>query len=98
MQCHFVIYCYCNRLVEYRYPEDAKRAIDMLNSATFLGRPVHIREVRIFFLYSKCGQQSDMFKKKKKDRDFNYSGPSKDSREIPDDCRLHVSNVEIKLV
>ncbi|KAI7902807.1 uncharacterized protein BX663DRAFT_510555 [Cokeromyces recurvatus] len=33
-------------IVEYRYPEDAKRAIHMLNEAKFMGRPVFVREDR----------------------------------------------------
>lgn len=32
-------------VVEYRYPEDAKRAIHTMNKAEFMGRPVFVREV-----------------------------------------------------
>jgi RNA recognition motif-containing protein len=39
------------RVVEYRYPEDAKRAIHTINKAEFMGRPVFVREViRSFFI------------------------------------------------
>ncbi|KAL7309918.1 g-strand binding protein [Mucor circinelloides] len=58
-------------VVEYRYPEDAKRAIHTMNKAEFMGRPVFVRE----------------------DREYEHSGPPKDPREAPDDCRLHVSNL-----
>ncbi|CEP18840.1 hypothetical protein [Parasitella parasitica] len=55
-------------VVEYRYPDDARRAIHTMNKADFMGRPVFIRE----------------------DREFDHSGPPKDPREAPDDCRLHL--------
>lgn len=32
-------------VVEYRYPEDARRAIHTMNKAEFMGRPVFVREV-----------------------------------------------------
>lgn len=32
-------------VVEYRYPEDAQRAIRTLHNAVFMGRPVLVREV-----------------------------------------------------
>ncbi|KAI8640652.1 hypothetical protein BD408DRAFT_444986 [Parasitella parasitica] len=60
-------------VVEYRYPEDARRAIHIMNKADLMGRPVFIRE----------------------DREFDSSGPPKDPREVPDDCRLHVSNLPL---
>lgn len=36
-----------NSVVEYRHPEDAKRAIHIMNKAEFMGRPVFVREVII---------------------------------------------------
>ncbi|KAF1801738.1 hypothetical protein V8B55DRAFT_1473564 [Mucor lusitanicus] len=60
-------------VVEYRYPEDAKRAIHTMNKAEFMGRPVFVRE----------------------DREYEHSGPPKDPREAPDECRLHVSNLPL---
>lgn len=36
-------------VVEYRYPEDAKRAIHTMNKAEFMGRPVFVREVWLPF-------------------------------------------------
>lgn len=35
-------------MVEYRHPEDAKRAIHIMNKAEFMGRPVFVREVKIY--------------------------------------------------
>jgi RNA recognition motif-containing protein len=32
-------------VVEYRFPEDAQRAIRTLHNAVFMGRPVLVREV-----------------------------------------------------
>ncbi|KAL9551808.1 hypothetical protein MBANPS3_004079 [Mucor bainieri] len=55
-------------VVEYRYPEDAKRAIHTMNKAEFMGRPVFVRE----------------------DREHDHSGPPKDPREAPNECRLHL--------
>lgn len=43
-------------VVEYRYPEDAKRAIHIMNKAEFMGRPVFVREVKTakdVFMYCK---------------------------------------------
>ncbi|KAI7892236.1 uncharacterized protein EV154DRAFT_195564 [Mucor mucedo] len=60
-------------VVEYRYPEDAKRAIHIMNKAEFMGRPVFVRE----------------------DREYEHTGPPKDPRDAPDDCRLHVSNLPL---
>ncbi|KAI8064017.1 hypothetical protein BDF21DRAFT_466701 [Thamnidium elegans] len=60
-------------VVEYRYPEDAKRAIHIMNKAEFMGRPVFVRE----------------------DREYENSGPPKDPRDAPDDCRLLVSNLPL---
>ncbi|KAI9477790.1 MAG: hypothetical protein EXX96DRAFT_568234 [Benjaminiella poitrasii] len=60
-------------VVEYRYPEGAKRAIHMLNEAKFMGRTVFVRE----------------------DRDYDHTGPPRDPRDAPDDCRLHVSNLPL---
>ncbi|KAI9359844.1 hypothetical protein BD770DRAFT_385635 [Pilaira anomala] len=60
-------------VVEYRYPEDAKRAIHILNKTEFMGRPVFVRE----------------------DREYENSGPPKDPRDAPDDCRLHVGNLPL---
>ncbi|KAI8361812.1 hypothetical protein EDC96DRAFT_512591 [Choanephora cucurbitarum] len=56
-------------VVEYRYPEDARRAIHSMNKAEFMGRPVFVRE----------------------DREYEHA--SKDPRDAPDECRLHVSNL-----
>jgi hypothetical protein len=33
-------------VIEYRFPEDAQRAIRTLHNAVFMGRPVLVREVR----------------------------------------------------
>ncbi|KAI8988503.1 hypothetical protein BDF20DRAFT_335808 [Mycotypha africana] len=58
-------------VVEYQYPEDARRAIRTLNQVEFLGRPVFIRE----------------------DRVFEHSAPVRDPHDVPEDCKLHVSNL-----
>lgn len=43
-----VIFFLKNSVVEYRHPEDAKRAIHIMNKAEFMGRPVFVREVKIY--------------------------------------------------
>lgn len=45
---HFAFFIYENYIsvVEYRYPEEAKRAIHIMNKAEFMGRPVFVREDR----------------------------------------------------
>lgn len=47
-----------NRIVEYRYPEDAKRAIQMLNEVRFMGRYVYVRYLRgpkgVLCLHMQC--------------------------------------------
>ncbi|CAO3615753.1 unnamed protein product [Mucor hiemalis] len=58
-------------VVEYRHPEEAKRAIHIMNKVEFLGRPVFVRE----------------------DREYENTGPPKDPRDAPENCRLHVSNL-----
>ncbi|KAI8376776.1 hypothetical protein BD560DRAFT_62710 [Blakeslea trispora] len=58
-------------VVEYRYPEDARRAIHSMNKAEFMGRPVFVRE----------------------DREYEHA--SKDPRDAPEECRLHVSNLPL---
>ncbi|KAI8388051.1 uncharacterized protein BYT42DRAFT_558768 [Radiomyces spectabilis] len=58
-------------IVEYRYSEDAQRAIRKLHKVDFMGRPVFLRE----------------------DREHDHVGPPRESRDVPDDCRLFVGNL-----
>jgi len=50
------------RVVEYRTPEDARQAIRTLNDTDLLGRPVFIREVRIFDRYDICHDCIPLYK------------------------------------